>query len=250
MAELMTVGELAKRVGVTVRTIQYYDQRGLLHPSQLGEGNQRLYSDADEQEIRRILVLKYLGLSLSDIANQDITTKSAFDHAVQQSQDRLSQEIVRSFERMSALKALSHAFEGAEDIDWSKATSLISLVQSNSEQFWEQVAKREDEQTSQDALSREEVLAWHSLMGSTIEAMQKQLDPRSEKGMALGARYMSMGGRDRAMIGMGLMGAPGKVMHSMDERGRAFYQKLQQRTLEFLDSAKEASAHSGSNPTE
>lgn len=29
---LMTVGELASRVGVTVRTIQYYDQRGLLHP--------------------------------------------------------------------------------------------------------------------------------------------------------------------------------------------------------------------------
>ena len=31
--DLMTVGELASRVGVTVRTIQYYDQRGLLHPT-------------------------------------------------------------------------------------------------------------------------------------------------------------------------------------------------------------------------
>lgn len=31
--DLMTVGELARRVGVTVRTIQYYDQKGLLHPS-------------------------------------------------------------------------------------------------------------------------------------------------------------------------------------------------------------------------
>lgn len=34
---LMTVGELAARVGVTVRTIQYYDQRGLLHPTCKGE---------------------------------------------------------------------------------------------------------------------------------------------------------------------------------------------------------------------
>ena len=34
---LMTVGELASRVGVTVRTIQYYDQRGLLHPTCKGE---------------------------------------------------------------------------------------------------------------------------------------------------------------------------------------------------------------------
>ena len=40
--EYMTVGELAKRVGITVRAIQYYDQRGLLPPSQIGSSNQRL----------------------------------------------------------------------------------------------------------------------------------------------------------------------------------------------------------------
>ena len=63
----MTVGELAARVGVTVRTIQYYDQRGLLHPTCKGEQNLRLYSAADEERLYRILTLKYLGLSLSQI---------------------------------------------------------------------------------------------------------------------------------------------------------------------------------------
>ena len=41
----LTVGELARRVGVTVRTIQYYDQQGLLSPSAKGPQNQRLYTD-------------------------------------------------------------------------------------------------------------------------------------------------------------------------------------------------------------
>ena len=64
---LMTVGELASRVGVTVRTIQYYDQRGLLHPTCKGEQNLRLYSPADEERLNRIITLKYLGFSLSQI---------------------------------------------------------------------------------------------------------------------------------------------------------------------------------------
>ena len=62
---LMTVGELARRVGVTVRTIQYYDQKGLLHPSSKSEQNQRLYSTDDEERLYRILTLKFLGFSLT-----------------------------------------------------------------------------------------------------------------------------------------------------------------------------------------
>ena len=48
--DLMTVGELARRVGVTVRTIQYYDQKGLLHPSSKSEHPQvpRLLARADQ----------------------------------------------------------------------------------------------------------------------------------------------------------------------------------------------------------
>ena len=44
----MTIGELADKVGVTVRTIQYYDQENLLKPSAKGSRNQRLYTEKDE----------------------------------------------------------------------------------------------------------------------------------------------------------------------------------------------------------
>ena len=60
----LTIGELARRVGVTVRTIQYYDQQGLLSPSAKGPQNQRLYTDDNVKDLYRILTLKYLGLSL------------------------------------------------------------------------------------------------------------------------------------------------------------------------------------------
>lgn len=47
MKELMTVGEIAKKAGVSVRTMQYYDKCGLLKPSSYSEGGNRLYSSKD-----------------------------------------------------------------------------------------------------------------------------------------------------------------------------------------------------------
>ena len=43
----MTVGEVAKKMGVTVRTLQYYDREGLFSPSAESEGGRRLYTDKD-----------------------------------------------------------------------------------------------------------------------------------------------------------------------------------------------------------
>ena len=62
-----TTGELARLCGVTVRTVQFYDARGLLHPTDLSEGGRRLYSDGDLRKMRMICALKTLGLSLDAI---------------------------------------------------------------------------------------------------------------------------------------------------------------------------------------
>lgn len=43
----MTVGEVAKKMGITVRTLQYYDKEELLCPSVKSEGGRRLYTDED-----------------------------------------------------------------------------------------------------------------------------------------------------------------------------------------------------------
>ena len=43
----MTVGEVAKKMDITVRTLQHYDKEGLLSPSAMSEGGRRLYTDKD-----------------------------------------------------------------------------------------------------------------------------------------------------------------------------------------------------------
>lgn len=62
-----TTGEMAKACGVSVRTVQFYDTKDLLKPSELTEGGRRLYSDADLHTLRLICMLKELGLTLSSI---------------------------------------------------------------------------------------------------------------------------------------------------------------------------------------
>jgi DNA-binding transcriptional MerR regulator len=61
---LYTTGEMAKLCNISVRTVQFYDTKGLLHPSDLSEGGRRLYTDDDLVKLRLICTLKTIGLSL------------------------------------------------------------------------------------------------------------------------------------------------------------------------------------------
>ena len=64
-----TTGEMAKLCGVSVRTIQFYDTKGVLHPFDLTEGGRRIYNDDDLTKLRLICTLKAIGLSLDSIKN-------------------------------------------------------------------------------------------------------------------------------------------------------------------------------------
>ena len=63
-----TTGELAKLCGVTVRTVQYYDTRGILIPTALSEGGRRLYTDDDVRRLKIICFLRDMGLPIDAIA--------------------------------------------------------------------------------------------------------------------------------------------------------------------------------------
>ena len=65
---MYTTGELAKLCGVSVRTVQYYDSRGILVPSELTEGGRRLYSAEDLKRLRIICFLREAGLPINSIA--------------------------------------------------------------------------------------------------------------------------------------------------------------------------------------
>ena len=63
----MTTGEVAKLCNVTVRTVQYYDKKGIVSPSNTSENNRRLYTEADVNELRLVLTLKDMNFSLKEI---------------------------------------------------------------------------------------------------------------------------------------------------------------------------------------
>ena len=63
-ARCLKVGELARSSGVSVRTLHYYDEIGLLRPSQQTATGHRLYSRADVVRLQQIRSLRSLGLPL------------------------------------------------------------------------------------------------------------------------------------------------------------------------------------------
>ena len=65
---LYTTGELAKLSGVSVRTVQYYDNRGILVPSELSEGGRRLYTEDDRKRMHVICFLREVGIPINGIA--------------------------------------------------------------------------------------------------------------------------------------------------------------------------------------
>ena len=62
-----TTGEIAKLCGVSVRTVQYYDSRNILVPSELSEGGRRLYSEDDLKRMRIICFLREAGVPINSI---------------------------------------------------------------------------------------------------------------------------------------------------------------------------------------
>ena len=64
---LIQVGELAKRAGITVRTLHHYEQTGLLLPSARSAAGYRLYNLADVQRLHMIQALAKAGLELAEI---------------------------------------------------------------------------------------------------------------------------------------------------------------------------------------
>ncbi|WP_458125334.1 MerR family transcriptional regulator [Paenibacillus sp. Z3-2] len=63
----VSIGETAKLIGSTVKTIRYYDEIELLQPSSHKEGGHRLYTTQDLWQLELITTLRYLNFSIPDI---------------------------------------------------------------------------------------------------------------------------------------------------------------------------------------
>lgn len=62
------IDEVTKQVGLTKRTLRYYEEIGLIHPPERSEGNIRLYTDRDIERIKKIVEAKeVLGITLQEM---------------------------------------------------------------------------------------------------------------------------------------------------------------------------------------
>lgn len=74
---MMTVNEVSKLAGVSIRTLQYYDKIGLLKPARYTESRYRLYDDTGLERLQQILLFRELEFPLKEI--KEIITGSNFD---------------------------------------------------------------------------------------------------------------------------------------------------------------------------
>ena len=109
-----TTGELAKLCGVTVRTVQYYDTRGILIPSELSEGGRRLYSENDLKRMKVICFLRELDLPIDVISQilKEEHPEKVISLLIEQQETVLSDEISEKQEKLEKLRELKNALKG------------------------------------------------------------------------------------------------------------------------------------------
>ena len=121
-----TTGEMAKLCNISVRTVQFYDTKELLHPSQLTEGGRRLYSDDDLSKLRLICTLKAIGLSLSSIKGilESDSSGKVLSLLLDEQMKQLSGEIKERQNRLEAIKLIK---ESVHNVNAIPANSIIDI---------------------------------------------------------------------------------------------------------------------------
>ncbi|WP_434296205.1 MerR family transcriptional regulator [Clostridium sporogenes] len=136
--KLFTTGEFAKKAGVTLRTLRYYDKIGLLVPSSHNELGHRLYSKEDFGKLQKILTLKFIGLSLEDIANimkYDLNHKD-FKKSLEIQKEIMKKKIKHIQSIIKAIDEAADTIDFNKEMDWDKFINIISAI--NSDKNWTQ----------------------------------------------------------------------------------------------------------------
>ena len=126
-----TTGELAKECGITVRTVQFYDQKGILVPSALTEGGRRLYSEDDLKKMKIICFLRETGLSLDTIgkllAEED--PGSVISIFLEQQEQVLREEIADRKAKMDRLEELKSGLKDTETVSVETIGDIATIME-------------------------------------------------------------------------------------------------------------------------
>ena len=126
-----TTGEMAKACGVTVRTVQFYDQKGILIPSALSEGGRRLYSEDDLKKMKIICFLRDTGLSLDTIGQlmMEENPESTISILLVQQEQVLREEISERREKLNRLEELKKWVESASSFSVETIGDIATIME-------------------------------------------------------------------------------------------------------------------------
>ncbi|MED1865955.1 MerR family transcriptional regulator [Fictibacillus nanhaiensis] len=184
---LFSTGKVSKQYGVSVRTLRYYDQIGLLLPSIKSESGSRLYTREDLQLLEKITLLKSLSLPLTEIKKiiSEVTIKDILTVQKKDVQTQLDQ-FHSAFEKINTLL---HILELQGELDWEH---ILSLVQANEDkktveknQTWETFFSDNERQMLETSLPKLEdasTTKWVNIIKRIEICLKNNREPTSEDG--------------------------------------------------------------------
>lgn len=195
----MTVGELAKKMGTTVRTLQYYDKEGLLSPTSESEGGRRLYTHKDMLQLHQIQSLKSLGFSLNDIKNNLISldTPEGVINALSEQAAAIQQKITQLTNALTAIEALKTEVSQIKAVDFKKYADIIINLQMNNEYYW--LIKHFDDSTLDHIRNRFDkesgmkfMKHFNQLNDQVLKLKEKNIAPEDQQVQALAQEFWKM----------------------------------------------------------
>src|SRR5579871_645150 len=187
--EALKVGELARRTGLTVRTLHHYDAIGLLKPSLHTESGHRLYTAADVARLQQVFSLRQLGLSLEEV--RDCLNRADFSpqKVIRLHLARLREQIEGQRRLCERLEALAAHLGAAEEVSADEFLSTIEVMTAMEQLYTPEQIKQLAEVGKQ--VSTEEIRAveqdWTALIAEV--RANRDLDPASPQAQALARRW-------------------------------------------------------------
>ena len=195
----MTVGEVAKKVGTTVRTLQYYDKEGLLSPSAESEGGRRLYTDKDLVTLHQILSLKSLGFSLNDIKQRLIPLETPTDvaTALTEQADSIREKIEQLTASLTAIEQLKTEVLQMRTVNFKKYADIIVNLQIKNDSYYlikrfdddmlDHIRNQFDRESGLDFMDR-----FNRLSDEIVQLQKGNVLPESEKCQQIVKEYWGL----------------------------------------------------------
>lgn len=185
------IGELAKRTGVSVRTLHHYDEIELLAPSHRTVSGHRLYGREEIVRLQQILSLRQMGFSLEEIrgllARRDVDAQQIIRAHIA----RLRRQIAAQEDLCARLEAVASHYDSASAEEFIQAIEVMNMFDRyyTKEQLDTLAARRE--MLGEDTM-KEVQEEWPRLIAAVKDEMQRGTDPKDPKVQALAKRWQEL----------------------------------------------------------